>query len=84
MARPELIFDGFVELFDGSGVKMVEVYKDGEYLNIYVDNDLSDDVESPEDFEENYGVNLYKTLEDFKKDNPVKTNGIQDFWPDEI
>lgn len=65
------VFNGYVEMKDGSGVKKFELYLDeGDYY-AYIDEEFVDDVFTAEDFAREYGLKLFVTLEDFKRGNSV-------------
>jgi hypothetical protein len=61
---------GYVELNNEEGISTVEFRRDeydGKiYVNVWVDGDLADQIESLEDFEHDYGKNLYLTLRDYR------------------
>lgn len=72
-------FSGFYLDKYGSGIKSVDIYVDGSYINIYADDNLADDVDNKEYFMRNYGDQFYHSLDDFKAD---KVLTIDDVWPE--
>lgn len=71
----EQIYDGFVEMADGSGVKRVEIYKDSGIIRAYVDSAHS--VDSASEFVASYGRKLFNDLQDYKKGNSI---GVERVW----
>lgn len=63
------LFNGFVEMNDGTGLLTVQIYKDGSIIDAYVGDRYATDVKSAEDFKSYYGLKLYSTIEDFKRGN---------------
>ncbi len=72
-------FSGFYLDKYGSGIKSVDIYVDGPYINIWADDNLADDVDNDKDyFARNYGNQFYRSLDDFKAD---KVLSIDEVWP---
>lgn len=80
MSSNEILFEGYVELLSDGGVVPVEIRQQGGDINIWVDGDLADDVESPADFESNYGIGLYNSLKEYRTFEGAP-HDIYDFWP---
>lgn len=77
----KVLFEGFVELLNGGGVVPVEIQDQDGYTCIWVDGNLADDVESPEDFESSYGIGLYNSLKEYRAFDGAP-HDIYDFWPE--
>jgi uncharacterized protein (DUF427 family) len=61
------------------GIKSVSIKQDEEYVNVWVDGDLCDDVSTREEFREGYGSQFYLTFDDARKDIEMYT--IEEVWP---
>jgi hypothetical protein len=75
------LFNGYVELVDGSGVKTVDIHQEQPegYINAWVDGNLADDVETRDEFARSYGDKLFDSLEGYKNDEIID---LEEVWPE--
>jgi hypothetical protein len=73
-------WEGYIELNNDRGLERIEIYSDPPFVDIYVNDELADDVEDKAYFADEYGSRFYKTLEDYKADNWLS---IDEVWPQE-
>jgi hypothetical protein len=74
----DLFFEGYVELAYEQGVKIIEVRRDGEHVNVWVDGNMADDVETFSDLISQYGCLFYETLAHYKAGRSVSYDLV---WP---
>lgn len=75
----ETVWGGFVNAH-GRAVYPVEIYVDGEYVNVFVDGEIADQLDNTvESFIEEYGEEVSDSIAGFGSD--LTTYSIRDVWP---
>jgi hypothetical protein len=73
-------FTGYVASPRDGSLKTVEFIPqhdgDDAFMGVWVDDDLADDIETPQEFAHEYGT-LFRSVDDFKKDHSVP---LSDYW----
>jgi hypothetical protein len=73
-----IVFFGYVDT-DQDGVLPVDIRRDGEYVNVWISDNLADQLDGTvEDFISEYGSDLYEELEDYRSGNSID---VRDIWP---
>jgi hypothetical protein len=73
-----IVFFGYVDT-DQDGVLPVDIRRDGEYVNVWISDNLADQLDGTvEDFISEYGSDLYEELEDYRSGNSID---VRDVWP---
>jgi hypothetical protein len=73
-----IVFLGYVDT-DQDGVLPVDIRRDGEYVNVWISDNLADQLDGTvEDFISEYGSDLYEELEDYRSGNSID---VRDVWP---
>lgn len=74
----KVLFNGYIDM-GVDGIIPIEIQRDGEYTDVFINNDVADDVDSREYLESNYGDTLYRSLDDFRSGNKVM---VSEVWED--
>jgi len=74
----EPYFLGYIELNYKRGIQSIEIRRDGKYVNVWIDEDLADDIDTKSRLAE-YGDRFYITLDDYRKGIIPLT--LDDVWP---
>lgn len=73
-----VLFYGYIALKNKQGLKRIEIRKDQEYINVWIDDDLADDVQDVGYLIAEYGRNLYLSMDDYKQDKVIDVESV---WP---
>lgn len=59
----------------------ISIEKDGEYVNVWLDSDIADDIESIDDLRgiEGYENKFYYSVQDFRDEKSIP---IEEVWPE--
>lgn len=80
----EAHWEGYIELHNNRGVEKIAIYWNGDkvdYVDVYINDEMADDVEDKTYLSDEYGSRFYLTLEDYKANNWLS---VEEVWPEEV
>ena len=70
---------GYIELHADRGVVTCEIIpQDEDFVGVWIDGDLADDISSSDELASSYGDGFFASLDDYRAGNWL---GIDDVWP---